>query len=125
VTGAAPEDVLEALKAREPIFHRPEFGTHRSDFEAMTEMDFWEVGASGRVYSHEYVLDALERRHSGGSVEDEWEVDDCACRALGSEVYLFTYRLRQQQRVSRRATVWRRDGRDWKAIYHQGTLVSS
>lgn len=43
--------VLAELIAREPIFHRAEFGTGRSDFEKMTEADCWEVGASGRRYS--------------------------------------------------------------------------
>jgi hypothetical protein len=48
----APElqDVLAKLSAREPIFHRPEFGTLRADFERMTSVDFWEAGASGRRY---------------------------------------------------------------------------
>ncbi|MHB1245422.1 MAG: hypothetical protein ACYCZH_03215 [Sulfuriferula sp.] len=38
-------DVLKELIQREPIFHRPEFGTTRLDFEKMTEAAFWEVGA--------------------------------------------------------------------------------
>jgi len=42
--------VLEELIKREPIFHRPEFGTTRADFENMTSPDFWEIGASGRRY---------------------------------------------------------------------------
>src|SRR5665213_635146 len=47
--------VLEELKLREPIFHHPEFGTTRQDYEAMTDPQFWEVGASGRRYSREFV----------------------------------------------------------------------
>ena len=43
--------VLEELKLREPIFHHPEFGTTRRDYENMTDLQFWEVGASGRRYS--------------------------------------------------------------------------
>ena len=37
-------DVLKELVQREPIFHCPEFGTTRADFESMTELTFWEVG---------------------------------------------------------------------------------
>jgi hypothetical protein len=33
-------DVLAELSAREPIFHRPELGTSRADFERMTVEDF-------------------------------------------------------------------------------------
>ncbi len=54
--------VLEELKRREPIFHHPEFGTTRADYESMTDANFWEVGASGRRYSREYVLDTLQNR---------------------------------------------------------------
>ncbi|MES1153696.1 MAG: DUF4440 domain-containing protein, partial [Rhodanobacter sp.] len=52
--------VLEALRRREPIFHRPEFGSTRADFERMAAADFWEIGASGRRYSRAHVLDVLE-----------------------------------------------------------------
>jgi hypothetical protein len=38
------EGVLAELSRREPIFHRPEFGTSRADFERMTAEDYWETG---------------------------------------------------------------------------------
>ncbi len=46
--------VLAELIEREPLFHREEFGRTRDDFEAMTEPEFFEVGASGRRYSRRY-----------------------------------------------------------------------
>lgn len=116
------EDVLIELEAREPIFHRPEFGTTRSDFEAMTESDFWEVGASGRRYSREQVLDTLEERHAKPH-DDPWETRDFHCRQLADDTYLVTYTLAQEQRVTRRSTVWRRHMDGWKIVYHQGTIV--
>ena len=63
VTEPVLRDVLEELKAREPIFHRPEFGTTKVDFEGMLHEGFWEIGASGRRYSKAYVLNELEQRH--------------------------------------------------------------
>lgn len=114
-------EALEALRAREPIFHRPELGTSRAHFERMTDEAFWEVGASGRVYDREFVLSGLERRYSSPH-EDIWEVTDFRCCRLGSSVFLATYLLSQGSRRSRRATLWRYAG-DWIAIYHQGTLM--
>lgn len=55
--------VLEALIAREPIFHRPEFGTGRTNFDCMMAAEFWESGASGKIYERKFVLDLLEERH--------------------------------------------------------------
>jgi hypothetical protein len=56
--------ILAELSRREPVFHRPELGTTRADFEKMTAEDFWEVGASGRCYSRADVLDALDKRYA-------------------------------------------------------------
>ena len=117
--------MLEELRAREPIFHRPEFGTTRRDFEAMTEPDFWEVGASGRRYSREYVLDELEKRHAAGH-EDVWEASEFHCRRLAEDVFLLTYTLVQDgTRVTRRSTIWQRTAEDWKIVFHQGTIVAT
>ena len=116
-------DVLNELSCREPIFHRPELGTVRADFERMTADDFWEVGASGRRYSRQFVLDELERRYSAPH-EDVWETSDFQCRQLGSDVYLLTYTLLQDKtRLTRRSTIWQRTSGEWKILYHQGTLV--
>ncbi len=115
-------EATEALQAREPIFHRPELGSSRAHFEAMTDEGFWEVGASGRVYDRDYVLDGLERRYATAH-EDVWDVTEFCCRPLGGSVYLATYLLSQGSRRSRRATLWSFNG-EWTALYHQGTVVS-
>jgi hypothetical protein len=120
---AEMSQILAELSGREPIFHRPELGTTRADFEETTADDFWEVGASGRRYSRAYVLDELEKRQAIPHV-DQWETMDFACRRLGHDVYLLTYTLLQnKERRSRRATIWQRSVRGWKIIYHQGTIV--
>lgn len=115
--------VLEELRQREPIFHRPEFGNTRADHLAMTAEDFCEVGASGRRYSREYVLDVLDERQRHPQ-PDPWETGEFHCRQLADAVYLLTYTLRQGERVTRRATIWRRDPDGWKIVFHQGTVVA-
>ena len=122
VTDPKNLDVLKELIQLEPIFHRPELGTTRNDFERMTEDTFWEVGASGRRYSREYVLDELEKRHSSQS-EDVWETRDFHCLEIALDNYLLTYTLTQGARVTRRSTIWRRTVEGWKIVYHQGTVV--
>lgn len=124
VTDPAPMSVLAELKEREPIFHRPELGTTREDFEKMTVADFWEVGASGRRYSREYVLAELERRYAGKYV-DIWETTDFHCRRVAEDIYLLTYTLFQGERKTRRATIWQRTKTGWKIVFHQGTIVQS
>jgi hypothetical protein len=114
--------VLAELRRREPIFHRPEFGATRAEFESMVDDDFWEIGASGRRYTRKYVLEVLENR-TRTPEEDLWETTDFRCQELASGLYLLTYTLRQGERVTRRSTIWRRVDPDWKIVFHQGTIV--
>lgn len=117
------QEILAELSSREPIFHRPEFGATRTDFERMTVEDFWETGASGRIYSRQFVLDELEKRFATPH-EDVWETSDFQCRKLCEDTYLLTYTLLQDRtRLTRRATIWRRTSDGWKIVYHQGTVV--
>ncbi len=117
--------VLAELRRREPIFHRPEFGTTRPELDAMLDADFWEVGASGRRYSRRFALDVLEAR-TGTPDEEVLETTDFRCQELAPDIYLLTYTLRQGgERMSRRTTIWRRDADGWKIVFHQGTIVES
>ncbi len=86
------DDVLQQLMTREPIFHRLEHGSTRADFEAMTDPDFWEIGASGRRYSRAYVLDELEQRHAAPHADDVLEgnglpLPPAGCRSISVDVH--------------------------------------
>jgi hypothetical protein len=117
--------VLEELERREPVFHRPEFGTTRRDFEDMTDAAFWEVGASGQRYSRQSVIDTLVERYSQ-PYDEHWEPIGFHCAELAPDTYLLTYNLVQDKaRVTRRASIWRRALDGWKILYHQGTLVEA
>jgi hypothetical protein len=116
-------DILAELANREPIFHRPELGTTRAAFEKMTAPDFWEIGASGRRYGRDYVLNLLEERYAVPHTEI-WETSDFHCRKLAPNVYLLTYTLLQNnQRKTRRSTIWQRTVEGWTIVFHQGTIV--
>ncbi len=117
--------VFAELRRREPIFHRPELGYQRSDFETMTAEDYWEVGASGKIYQREFVLEELVRRYADGPPAELLEATDFRCRKLGENTYLLTYHLLQEGgRRTRRATIWERVQRTWRIVYHQGTIIA-
>ena len=122
-TDPALQDILEELKSREPIFHRPEHGTTRADYDRMMHPGFWEIGASGRRYSREFVLAELERRRQNPA-PDIWETSGFHCRQLAPGVYLLTYTLIQNKiRRTRRTTLWQNTEAGWKILFHQGTMV--
>lgn len=115
--------VTQELMQREPLFHRPEFGTTRAAFEKMAAPEFWEVGASGRRYSRQFVLDTLEKRYAT-VLSDTWEIRDFHCALIAAENFLVTYTLAQGSRITRRSTIWRRTADDWQIVFHQGTPCS-
>ena len=118
-------EVLDALRQREPIFHRVPWGTTRDSFARMVSDDFHEVGASGQCYSRDTVLDVLAQRHAGPAQADDWQTSDFHCQPIGPDHYLLCYTLQQGTRISRRSTLWRRHGTDWLIVFHQGTLVAT
>lgn len=120
-----PDVILAELMAREPIFHRLELGTSRADFEAQTAEDFWEVGASGRVYDRETVWATLRERYADPTYaeRDHWVCTGAACRRIAQDTYLLTYVLDHVGRITRRLTVWQRHEGAWRILYHQGTVV--
>lgn len=120
------DNVLQELIAREPVFHRREWGTTRADFERMTASDFSEIGASGRRYSRSEVLDELERRYASPDYEpfpDTLQPSGFQCRRLSGDVYLLTYTLLQGNRKTLRSTLWQQTAEGWKILFHQGTIV--
>lgn len=117
--------ILEELKSREPIFHHPEkFGTTQFDIEKQMCDQFWEVGASGKIYTKKDVVETLLQRYQDPDYEDIWETKDFQLTQIAKDSFLLTYYLLQNnKRMTRRATIWQKIQEDWKILYHQGTIV--
>jgi hypothetical protein len=124
-TDAGLLSILHQLIPLEPIFHTREFGLTRPDFENRMAPDYWEVGASGRRYSREFILDFLTRNPPVDAVSAGWQAFDHALRQLGPDTYLLTYTLLQRERLTCRSTIWRKTQEGWRILYHQGTIASS
>jgi hypothetical protein len=118
-------DILEQLKQREPIFHHPEkFGNTVQDIENQICDEFWEVGASGNVYTKQDVIETLLKRYNDPDYQDIWEAKDFALTKIAPDNYLLTYILIQDKtRVTRRSTIWRNYDGKLKILYHQGTII--
>ncbi len=118
-------EILEELKSREPIFHHPEkFGKAKQDIENQMCDEFWEVGASGNVYTKQDVIDTLLERYNDSNYQDISEAKNFALTQIAPDNYLLTYILIQNKiRVTRRSTIWRRIHGVWKILYHQGTVI--
>jgi hypothetical protein len=117
--------VLDELRQREPIFHTPAFGTTFADFETVMAPSYWEVGASGRRYSREFILRTLSQKRPVNAASVGWQSFDFGLQRLSPDTYLLTYTLRQGTRLTRRATIWQSMAEGWRILYHQGTIVAA
>jgi hypothetical protein len=127
-TKVEPEllSILDDLRRREPIFHNPEFGSTTAEFEHSTAPDYWEVGASGRRYSRDFILRELTRSVPFvDAAVSGWQTSEFGLRQVGPDTYLLTYTLDQAGRRTRRSTIWRRSYDGWRVLYHQGTIISA
>jgi len=89
----------------------------------MTTPEFWEVGASGRRYSREYVFDNVEKRFAAPH-EDVWETRDFHCLMIAqiiicSPICFFKALASPAGPPSGGDATAR-----WKIVYHQGTIVA-
>ena len=118
--------ILDELKSREPIFHHPgKLGKTKKDIENQMCDEFWEVGASGNVYTRQDVIETLLERYNDPSHQDIWEAKDFALTKIAPDNYLLTYTLIQDKtRVTRRSTIWRKVAGNWKIMHHQGTVLN-
>jgi hypothetical protein len=121
---AGLEGVLEELRLREPIFHTQAFGMTAEERERAVAPGYWEVGASGRRYSREFILRGLAERPPVYAARAGWTCSEFGLRRLGVEMYLLTYRLDQNGRITRRSTIWEKLGGAWRILFHQGTVVT-
>lgn len=117
--------VLHQLLPLEPIFHTKDFGLTRADFEKRMAPDYWEVGASGRRYGKEFILDFLTKNPPVDAASAGWQSFDHALRQLDPDTYLLTYTLLQGERLTRRCTIWQKTNQGWRILYHQGTIASA
>lgn len=117
--------ILEQLRQREPIFHSSAFGTSATDYERSVGEDYWEVGASGRRYSRDFILHDLYSKPPAFAEDLGWSSWDHALKSLGPDTYLITYVLQQGERRTRRASIWLNHVEGWRVLYHQGTVISA
>jgi hypothetical protein len=121
--------ILDELRPLEPIFHTSAFGSTLTHFDARMSPDYWEVGASGRRYSRDFILTMLAENPPIDATTARWRASGFALIPLGpaahTDTYLLTYSLRQSDRLTRRSTVWQKTSGNWQILFHQGTIVSS
>lgn len=119
------EAEFEELCQLEPIFHTETFGASAEEFSRRMSSDYWEVGASGRRYSRAFILEQAAKIALANAATCGWKTSEFGLKQLGTQTFLLTYKLDQNGRLTRRATIWKKNEEGWQILYHQGTIISS
>jgi hypothetical protein len=118
VAKAVAADLFRA----EMLLLDPAVRRDRARVAALLTEDFFEYGASGRVWTRDQMLDLLATEAYAPPV-----VEDFACHRIADSAVLVTYRSVRsnaetgQRETTLRSSLWTQRGGKWRVRFHQGT----
>jgi ribonuclease HI len=109
----SPEAIVESLE-RELL--RPETRADMGRTGVLLHPDFTEIGSSGRIWTRDALMMALEENPAGPT-----ELELLGAERLGESTVLLTYRSYSRSGTALRSSLWVLDGAQWRLRFHQGT----
>lgn len=97
----------------------------RADVHRLRELlapDFREVGASGRYWDRDSVLDLLDQE-SGDDDAAPIGIHDLRGRAIAPGVIQISWDSSMGGRRARRTSIWCERDSGWQQVHHQGTPI--
>lgn len=104
------------IEALEAALLDPAVRRDRVRVDALLDADFTEIGRSGRFYDRAAITTLLAASPDGEAPS----VRHFAVRMVADGLALATY----DTPASRRSSLWRRHGEDWRLVFHQGTPLA-
>jgi ribonuclease HI len=118
---AAHDAVLAELIELEHLLLDPKVRADAEQVRALLHPDFEEIGASGRHWHRDAIVDSLHDQPGHGS-----ETSQVDATFLAPNVVLITYAAMSRgpdHAISRRSSIWTHERGRWGIRYHQGTPV--
>lgn len=109
----APEAIVEALE-RELL--GPDVRGDIGRTGVLLHADFMEIGSSGRVWTRDAMMMALEEDPG-----ERTELEVLGADRIGTDSVLLTYRSYSRSGTTLRSSLWVLDGGRWRLRFHQGT----
>lgn len=108
--------LLEQIRELEEQLLTPAVRASPEALDALVSDQFSEFGSSGRTYTKPDVIAQML-----ATPNVTLSVTNFQVLALTADVALATYRTSG----SLRSSIWRREGEDWRIVFHQGTPSSA
>jgi hypothetical protein len=117
-------DPVAACIARErELLQRPT-RCSQDTLERLLDPDFEEIGASGKAWSRQAIIEELSGDRTPSDSEPPIGAEDMTGRLLADDLVLLTYVSDASGRRARRSSLWRCSGGSWRLFFHQGTPLS-
>lgn len=108
-----PEAIVESLE-RELL--RPETREDLGRTAVLLHPDFTEIGRSGRIWTRDALMMALEENPDGPT-----DFELLGAERLSEGTILLTYRSYSRSGTALRSSLWVLDGTQWRLRFHQST----
>ncbi|HET7541691.1 MAG TPA: DUF4440 domain-containing protein [Polyangiaceae bacterium] len=106
--------LVDEIRDCEEQLLTPAIRASQDELERLVSDQFVEYGSSGRVYDKQAVIAQML-----SAPNISVAVSDFRVLELAAQVALATYRTG----ASLRSSIWRREGEQWRIVFHQGTVI--
>ncbi len=113
-------DIAAHLLQLEISLMQPEVRRSADRLKALIRDDFFEHGASGKIYD----LAALLKLLAAEPDVPVPTISDFATRLLSPDIALVTYRTQLGSLARLRSSIWMREQSVWRLQFHQGTPIT-
>jgi len=107
-------DDLDEVVALERALLSDRVRSERRAVDALLDPAWTEIGASGRLWTREAMLDVI-------APLDDVELEVVSVDRLAADLVLLVWRSRTGDRSALRSSLWVRSGGRWRQRFHQGT----
>lgn len=117
-------EVEELILSLEEKLLNPEVRCSKQKLEELLDEEFIEFCSSGNIYiyNQEKVIDTEINLET-----TSWKILEFNIKWISEECILATYKLAKDSTVTKeyslRSSIWKKQGHQWKMIFHQGTKI--
>ena len=111
-------NIKEQIIDLEILLHDPVVRADINALEELLDLDFFEYGTSGKVWTRESTIAELPLELHSPIIAFDFEG-----RELSPTVYQLTYKTTRKDFDVLRSSIWKLTNGKWRMVFHQGTRV--
>ena len=92
---------------------------NKVELEKLLSKNFIEYGSSGSIYTFDETINSLPNETN----EIKYRMIKIETKRLSENIVLVLYTIEIDNIVSNRSSIWQKENKEWKIIFHQGTKI--